>query len=81
MNTYTFTSQEIHNSSATEINTLILFAGRNEAVYCQNHAKHSDILCGQNAEFYYGKTVVHIVTCRVVRMTRMTGSSSDDWIY
>jgi hypothetical protein len=25
--------------------------------------------------------VINIVTCRVVRMTIMTGSSSDDWIY
>jgi hypothetical protein len=23
----------------------------------------------------------HTVTCRVVRATKMTGSSSDDWIY
>jgi hypothetical protein len=24
---------------------------------------------------------LHVVTCRVVRATRKTGSSSDDWIY
>jgi hypothetical protein len=24
---------------------------------------------------------VHIVTCRVMHVTKITGSSSDDWIY
>jgi hypothetical protein len=24
---------------------------------------------------------INIITCRVVRATKMTGSSSDDWIY
>jgi hypothetical protein len=25
------------------------------AVYCENHTDHTDILCGQNAEFWYSK--------------------------
>jgi hypothetical protein len=25
--------------------------------------------------------LINTVTCRVVRVTKMTGSSSDDWIY
>jgi hypothetical protein len=25
------------------------------AVYCENHIKHTDTLCGQNAEFWYIK--------------------------
>jgi hypothetical protein len=29
----------------------------------------------------YIQTSTHIVTCRVVLVTIMTGSSSDDWIY
>jgi hypothetical protein len=24
-------------------------------VYCENHTKHTNTLCGQNAEFYYVK--------------------------
>jgi hypothetical protein len=32
------------------------------AVYCENHMEHTDTLCGQNAEFWYVKRVVHIVT-------------------
>jgi hypothetical protein len=29
----------------------------------------------------YFMLLKYIVTCRVVRVTKMTGSSSDDWIY
>jgi hypothetical protein len=25
--------------------------GSNRAIYCENHMKHTNILCGQNAEF------------------------------
>jgi hypothetical protein len=25
------------------------------AVYCENHKKHADTLCGQNAELFYVK--------------------------
>jgi hypothetical protein len=25
------------------------------AVYCENRKEHTNILCGQNAEFWYGK--------------------------
>jgi hypothetical protein len=32
------------------------------AVYCENHTKHKDTLCGQNAEFQYVKGRLHIVT-------------------
>jgi hypothetical protein len=28
-----------------------------------------------------GKVTHNIVRCRVVRVTKMTGSTSDDWIY
>jgi hypothetical protein len=31
--------------------------------------------------FYSVINLIDNVTCRVVRVTRMTGSSSDDWIY
>jgi hypothetical protein len=46
------TSQETHDFSATEpsranaVNETI-------AVYCENHTEHSDIICGQDAGFYY----------------------------
>jgi hypothetical protein len=26
------------------------------AVYCENHAEHTDTLCGHNAKFWYVKT-------------------------
>jgi hypothetical protein len=37
----------------------------------------------QNPKFQFlvHKSQLHIVTCRVVRVTNQTGSSSDDWIY
>jgi hypothetical protein len=35
----------------------------------------------QSTPFDLSKIHFIIVTCRVARMTRMTGSSSDDWIY
>jgi hypothetical protein len=44
------TSQEKHYLSATKINWLILFRDATE-----NHTKHANALCGQNAEFYYVK--------------------------
>jgi hypothetical protein len=31
--------------------------------------------------FFLGRCSVNIVTCRMVRVTKITGSSSDDWIY
>jgi hypothetical protein len=43
------TSQETHQVAATEINLLMLF-GETIAVYCENHMKHTNTLCGQNAE-------------------------------
>jgi hypothetical protein len=44
------TSQETHHVSTTKSNRLMLFR-ETVAVYCENHMKHTDILCGQNAEF------------------------------
>jgi hypothetical protein len=58
------TSQETHNVSATETNRLMLFRVT-VAVYCENHTELTNTLCGQNAEFYYVKQVVHIVTTRL----------------
>jgi hypothetical protein len=43
------TSQETHYVSATKPNRLMLFRER-VAVYCENHTKHTDTLCGRNAE-------------------------------
>jgi hypothetical protein len=31
--------------------------GETVAVYCENHTKHTDTLCGQNAEFLCVKAV------------------------
>jgi hypothetical protein len=47
---FCLTSQEAHYVSATETNQLMLFVEVN-AVYCDNHTKHINTLCGQNAEF------------------------------
>jgi hypothetical protein len=44
------TSQETHHVSATKTSRLMLFRGT-FAVFCDNHAEHTDTLCGQNAEF------------------------------
>jgi hypothetical protein len=44
------TSQETHYVSSTESNQLMLFR-ETVAVYCENHAEHTNILHGQNAEF------------------------------
>jgi hypothetical protein len=44
------TSQEIHYVSATKPNRLMLFR-ETVAVYCENHMKHTNTLCGQNVEF------------------------------
>jgi hypothetical protein len=52
------TSQETHYISATKITRLILFREM-VAVYCESHTKHTNTLCGQNAEFYLLKRVVH----------------------
>jgi hypothetical protein len=43
------TSQETHHVSATKPNRLMLFR------QAENHAEHTDTLCGQNAEFSYVK--------------------------
>jgi hypothetical protein len=42
--------QETH-VSATKPNLLMLF-GETVAVYCENHAEHTNTLCGQNAKFW-----------------------------
>jgi hypothetical protein len=56
------TSQETHYVSATKTNRLILFR-ETVAVYCENHTKHINTLCGQNAEnFSMLKQVVHMVS-------------------
>jgi hypothetical protein len=44
------TSQETHYVSTTNPNRLMLF-GETVAVYCENHMEHTNILCGQNAEY------------------------------
>jgi hypothetical protein len=44
------TTQEIYYISATKPNLLMLFR-ETIAVYCENHMKHTNALCGQNAEF------------------------------
>jgi hypothetical protein len=55
------TSQETHYVSTTKPSRLMLFRERN-AAYCENHTKHTDTLCGQNAEFSVLKHMAHIVT-------------------
>jgi hypothetical protein len=42
--------EERHHVSATKPNRLMLFK-ETVAVYCENHAEHTDTLRGQNAEF------------------------------
>jgi hypothetical protein len=37
-------------------------------VYCENHTKHTNTLCGQNAEFSMLKRVVYIVITRLYAM-------------
>jgi hypothetical protein len=44
------TSQETHYVSTTNPIRLMLF-GETVAVYCENHAEHTDTLCGENVEF------------------------------
>jgi thioredoxin-related protein len=44
------TSQETHYFSATEPNQLMLF-GETVAVYCENHKKQINTLCGQDVQF------------------------------
>jgi hypothetical protein len=41
------TSQEIYYVSATKIEAI--------PIYCKNHTKHTNALCGQNAELKYVK--------------------------
>jgi hypothetical protein len=43
-----------HCVSTTKPNRLMLFE-ETVAVYCEKHMKHTDTLCGQNAEFWYVK--------------------------
>jgi hypothetical protein len=45
------TSQETYYISATKTNRLMLFRER-IPVYCEKHTKYTDIIFGQNAEFY-----------------------------
>jgi hypothetical protein len=47
---YIHTSKETHYFSATETNRLVLFRER-IPIYCENRAKHTNTLCGQNSEF------------------------------
>jgi hypothetical protein len=49
------TSQETHYISVTKIDRLMLFIERID-VYCENHAKHANTLCGQNADMLRVKT-------------------------
>jgi hypothetical protein len=46
-------------------------------------ALHTQCVYNFSLEGLFQKCLVpiHIVTCRVVRVTRMTASSSDDWVY
>jgi hypothetical protein len=44
------TSQERHYVSATKPNRLMLFK-ETVPVYCKNHTKHTDTLCGQSAAY------------------------------
>jgi hypothetical protein len=48
------TSQETHYISATNTNQLMLFR-ESVTVYYETRMKHSNTLCGQNAELYYVK--------------------------
>jgi hypothetical protein len=52
------TSQETHHVSATKSNRLMLFR-ETVAVYSENHTKHINTLCGQNAGLLVLKQVVH----------------------
>jgi hypothetical protein len=44
------TSQETRGVSAAKTNRLMLFK-ETIVVKCENHTKHTNALCGQNAEF------------------------------
>jgi hypothetical protein len=44
------TSQETHYVSATKTSRLMLFREIVD-VYCENQMKHTNTLCGKNAEF------------------------------
>jgi hypothetical protein len=48
--THALRSHVTHYVSATKTNRLMLF-GETVAVYCENHTKHTNTLCGQNAQF------------------------------
>jgi hypothetical protein len=48
------TSQETRYVTATKTNRSMLFM-ETVAVYCENHAEHTNKVCGQNVEFYYVK--------------------------
>jgi hypothetical protein len=48
------TTQDTGYVSSTKTNQLILFREK-VTVYCENHTKPTNALCGQNAEFYYVK--------------------------
>jgi hypothetical protein len=55
------TSQETHYVYAAKVNRLMPFK-EIIAVYCENHAKHANALCRQNAEvFIVLKQLIHIV--------------------
>jgi hypothetical protein len=44
------TSEEKHYVSAIKLDQLMLFRETN-TVYCENHTKHINTLCGQNVDF------------------------------
>jgi hypothetical protein len=58
------TLQETHCVSPTKPNRLTAF-GKTVAVYWENYTRHTNALCGQNAEANMLKQVVHIVTTRL----------------
>lgn len=61
------TSPETQYVSATKTNRLMVFFWGGGTVYWENQMKHTNKICGQNAEFLYVKAVVHIVTKRATQ--------------
>jgi hypothetical protein len=61
-------------------------------VWSKNHTAFLNNFHGENAEYLNVKEIlqisrcfkrlyIYIVTCSVLRVTKITDSSSDDWIY
>jgi hypothetical protein len=64
------TSQETaYYVSITKTNRLMLFRER-VAVYCANHAEHTNTLCGQNTEFLI-HTYIHYITFHGSKVSQM----------